>query len=184
MTISAIEIQDKSDDDMLRQHIFSFGAKGQEIWKSAVKTDKALFDKIFQFIFTGDKRLAWRSCWIIDTASEEYPEIIADKLPKIISSLLITKDGSLKRHFTRILSRYEIPEEYLGPIINRCFELLGPSEAPAVRVNAMQVLFNIAQQIPELRGELSSVIENLMEEGGSVGFMNRSAKILNLLQSQ
>ncbi len=184
MTTSAIEIPDKSDDDIFRQHIFSFGAKGQASWISAVKTDKVLFDKLFQLIFSEDKRLAWRSCWIIDTTSEKFPEILEDKIQTIISSLLITKDGSLKRHFTRILSRYEIPEEYLGAIINRCFELLGPSEAPAIRVNSMQVLFNLAEQIPDLRGELSSVIENLMEEGGSAGFMNRSAKILRLLQCQ
>ena len=140
-------------------------------------------DRLFEFIFSNDQRLAWRSCWIIDTASEDQPELIADKLPIIIAGLSSTKNGSLKRHFTRILSRYEIPEEYLVNIVNRSFELLAPSEPIAVRVNAMQILYNITKQIPELKGELISVIESIIEEGCPVGFVNRSSKLLRHLKS-
>ena len=94
-----------------------------------------------------------------------------------------TKDGSLKRHFTRILSRYDIPEDYIVVLVNKCFELLLPSEPAAVRVFAMQVLFNIAIQLPDIKGELISVIENMREEGGSAGFINRSGKLLQKLRS-
>ena len=174
---------DKRVDEQLKQDIFAIGVKELELWKIAVKSDKNLFDSLYRFIFSNEKLLAWRSCWIIDTASEDNPEILNDKLPEIISALITTDDGSLKRHFTRILCRYTIPEDFLGATVNRCFELLGPMEAPAVRVNSMQLLFNISQDLPDLKGELISVIENLMEEGGSAGFMNRSAKLLRKLHS-
>ena len=183
MIISAKEMADKSDDEQLKQDIFAIGVKELELWKIAVKSDKKLFDSLFQLIFSNEKRLAWRSCWIIDTASEDFPEILVDKLPEIITGLIATNDGSLKRHFTRILCRYTIPEDFLGVTVNRCFELLGPSEAAAVRVNSMQLLFNISQDLPDLQGELISVIENLVEEGGSAGFMNRAAKLIRKLHS-
>ena len=81
---------DKSDDEQLKQDIFAIGVKELELWKIAVKSDKKLFDSLFQLIFSNEKRLAWRSCWIIDTASEDFPEILVDKLPEIITGLIAT----------------------------------------------------------------------------------------------
>jgi hypothetical protein len=167
----------------LTQRILSIGMGEFEIWKNAVKTDKTLFNLLFQNVLSGDRRLAWRSCWILDCASEDFPGLLEGKIPQIISALLVTKDSSLKRHFTRILCRYTIPEEYQGAIIDRSFGLMAPVEPAAVRVNAMQLLFNISQQIPELRGELRLVIEALLEEGGSAGFVNRCGKLLRQLGS-
>ncbi len=156
--------------------------KGElELWRAGVKADENLFDQLYGYIFSGEHRLAWRSCWIIDSASEDHPELLAGKLPKVISALISTNDGSLKRHFTRILCRYQLPDEYLGVIIDRCFELMTPAEPAAVRVNAMQLLYNISQQAPDLKGELRSVIETLMEEGGSAGFLNRCGRLLRQL---
>lgn len=172
-----IEIQN------IRQNILAIGGGELEIWKKSAIADKRLFSQIFLFIFSENPKLAWRSCWIIDNAAEEFPDLLSEKLPEIIAGLLSTKNGSLKRHFTRILCRYQIPEEYLGEIVNRSFELLAPSEPIAVRANAMQLLFNITQHQPDLKGELISVIESLMEEGGSAGFINRSGKLLRQLLS-
>ena len=182
MIISAKEMGDNKDIDPIRTKILTMGGGELGIWKKSVIADENLFNLLFQLVFSNDQRLSWRSCWIIDTASEEFPALLEGKLSEIIDGLLATKSGSLKRHFTRILCRYTIPEEYLGAIANRCFDLLSPSEPVAVRVYAMQLLFNIAQQEPDLKGELISVIERLMEEGGSAGFINRSRKLLRLLQ--
>lgn len=162
----------------IRQSILAIGGGELELWASAVAADERLFNQLFQFVFSDDRRLAWRSCWIIDSASENSPALLADKLPRILEGMMSVTDGSLKRHFTRILCRYQIPEEYLGAIVNRSFELLTPSEPVAVRVNAMQLLYNITHQVPGLKGELISVIESLMDEGGSAGFINRAGKLL------
>lgn len=173
---------DDIDIEDIRQGIFSIGGGELGIWKKSVIADERLFNQLFQFIFSGDQRWAWRSCWIIDNAAEEFPDLLADKLPEIIAGLSSTQNGSLKRHFTRILCRYQIEEEYLGVIVNRCFELLAPSEPVAVRVYALQLLFNITLHQPDLKGELISVIESLLEEGGSAGFINRSNKLLQQLR--
>lgn len=176
-------MQDNFDIQNIRQNILAIGSGELEIWKKAVAADEKLFSLLFQLIFSGDKRVSWRSCWIIDTASEDAPELLADKLPEIIAGFLSTSNSSLKRHFTRILCRYHIPEEYLGAIINRSFELLVSSEPPSVRVFAMQLLFNISLLVPDLKGELISVIEHLTDEGGTAGFINRSGKLLRQLRS-
>jgi len=183
MIISAKEIYDNSDNENIKQSILTIGSGELEIWKRMVIADNCLFEQLYQFIFLQERRLAWRSCWIIDTASEEFPDLLIDKIPELITSLLTTNNSSLKRHFTRILCRYKIPEEYLGAVVNRSFELLSPAEPPAVRVFAMQLLFNVTKDLPDLKGELICVIEALVEEGGSVGFINRSGKLLRKLRS-
>jgi len=183
MIISAKEIYDNSDNENIKQSILTIGSGELEIWKRMVIADNCLFEQLYQFIFLQERRLAWRSCWIIDTASEEFPDLLIDKIPELITSLLTTNNSSLKRHFTRMLCRYKIPEEYLGAVVNRSFELLSPAEPPAVRVFAMQLLFNVTQDLPDLKRELICVIEALVEEGGSVGFINRSGKLLRKLRS-
>lgn len=183
MITYAKEMCDNEDIENIKSKTLSFGVKELGIWKKSVKADERLFNQLFQFIFSDNQRLAWHCCWIIDSASEEFPDLLVGRLSEIITGLSSTKNGSLKRHFTRILCRYQIPEEYLGAIVNRSFELLAPSEPIAVRANALQLLFNIAQHLPDLKGELISVIECLMEEGGSAGFINRSGKLLRQLRS-
>jgi len=183
MIISVKRKTDNTAIEKIKNRILTFGSGESDHWKKSVIADKQLFDLLFKFVFSDDKRLAWRACWIIDTASEDFPELLADKLPFLIEGLLSTANSSLKRHFTRILCRYSIPEKYLGRLIDRSFELLSPTEPVAVRAFAMQLLFNMTRQIPDLKGELISVLEYLAEEGGSAGFMNRSTKLLRQLKS-
>ena len=166
----------------LKQHLLTFGAGEMELLKSAACNDKDLFNQFYGWIFSDNRRLAWRSCWIIDTASEKQPDLLSNKIPEIILALSATTDSSLKRHFTRILCRYQIPEIYLVIVIDRCFELLAPSEPAAVRVNAMQLLFNLSQHLSDLKVELKSVLESLIDEGGSAGFINRALKLAKQLQ--
>jgi len=157
------------------------GSGELELWKLAVISDEKVFEQIYSLISSDDPKVAWRSCWIIDNATKDHPEMIVPLIPDIVAHLNITQNGSLKRHFTRILCRHNIPEELLVQVVDRCFKLLSPVEAVAVRANAMQLLFNISQCEPGLKQELASVIENLLEEGGTAGFMNRAEKLVRKL---
>ena len=165
----------------LQQHLLTFGPGEMELLKRAVCDEEELFNQLYEWIFSENHRLAWRSCWIIDTASENQPDLLSNKIPEIILELSGTADSSLKRHFTRILCRYQIPEIYQVIVINRCFELLVPQEPAAVRVNSMQLLFNLSQDLPDLKVELKSVLESLIDEGGSAGFINRALKLVKQL---
>lgn len=158
------------------------GAGELELWKLSVPADRKVFEHIYSFISSDDPKIAWRSAWIIDNVTENNPELLVPLIPDIINQFLETQNGSLKRHFTRMLCRHTVPEEFLGKVVNRCFDLLSPLEPTAVRVFAMQLLFNIAQQQPALKQELALVVEGLLEEGGTTGFKNRAEKLLKLLR--
>ena len=183
MTTSGKEIYDNPATSDIELKILTISSGEHVIWKQTVMADEKLFNQLFELVFSDNQPLAWRACWIVDGASELNPALMNDKLPRIITSFISTQNESLKRHFARILCRFPIPEEYQGVVVNRCFDLLVPVEPAAVRVNAMQLLFNISGQIPDLKNELISVIEGLIDEGGSVGFLNRSVKLLRRLRS-
>jgi hypothetical protein len=176
------KVQNDLSTDTLKNKILKMGGGELELWKLSVLSDEQVFKDIYSLISSDEPRIAWRSCWIIDNADEKDPELLVPFIPDIVERLIATKNGSLKRHFTRILCRHEIPEELLGQVINRCFDLLSPSEAVAVRVFAMQLLFNISQREPGLKKELAAVLESLTEEGGTAGFMNRAGKLIKALR--
>ena len=182
MNTSENRIQDDISSDELKKKILQMSCGELELWTLAVLKDEKVFKQIYSLISSDEPKVAWRSCWIIDNATENNPEMLVPLIPEIVAHLNITQNGSLKRHFTRILCRYNIPEELLVQVVNRCFELLSPVEAVAVRANAMQLLFNIAQRETGLKQELALVIQGLLEEGGTAGFMNRAEKLVRKLQ--
>ncbi len=183
MITSDREIHETSDDELLTEKLSHIGVGELEIWKLSVLSDELLFKQVYSLIFSEDQKIAWRAGWIIDNATEDYPELLSPFIPDIILQLILTQNSSLKRIFTRMLGRYEIPEEFLVQLINRCFELLSSSEPVAVRVNAMQVLFNISQREVGLKQELALVLESHLEDGGSAGFINRAEKLLRNLRN-
>ena len=182
MITSGNKVQNDISIDVLKKKILQIGGGELELWKLSVLSDKSVFKLIYSLISSNEPKVAWRSCWIIDNATENKPELLVPFIPDIIKQFIITQNGSLKRHFTRILCRHEIPEEFLSQVVNRCFDLLSPVEAIAVRVNAMQVLFNVSQREPGLKQELAAVLESLLEEGGSAGFISRTEKLLKQLR--
>lgn len=181
MISSASGTKNRIDPGELGHKIIQIGGGELEIWKRSALADEELFSQLYQLTYSKDHKIAWRSCWIIDNAAEESPERLIPFLPEIIARLSAEKSGSMKRHFTRILCRYDIPEEHLGQLVDTAFRLLSPSEAIAVRANAMQILYNISMREPDLKGELASVIESLLEEGGTPGLISRGRKLLREL---
>jgi hypothetical protein len=67
-------------------------------------------------------------------------------------------------------------------LLNYCLEVFTNAAEPvAIRVHAMQILFNIAQKEPDFSGELIELIENEIELHGSAGLASRGRKLLKKL---
>jgi len=181
MITSGREVHEESDSELLKEKLLHIGEGELEIWKLSVLSDETVFKNVYSLIYSLDQKVARRAGWIIDNATEKYPELLVPFIPDIIAQLTLTQSGSLKRIFTRILSRHEIPQKFLVQVVDRCFELLSPTEPVAVRVNSMQVLFNVSRREPGFKQELATVLESLLEVDGSAGFINRAEKLLRKL---
>ncbi|MBV5313241.1 MAG: hypothetical protein JZU47_08085 [Prolixibacteraceae bacterium] len=124
----------------------------------------------------------WRAVWMVDKIHERHPELVIPYLPAMTSFLMTTQNASKKRHLLKLISLNEIQEEDIAALLNFCIdEFTNAAEPVAVRVHAMQILFNIAQKEPDFSGELIELIEHEMDYHGSAGIASRGGKLLKKL---
>jgi hypothetical protein len=184
MTSSNQPVTNVHPNILLSQNLEKLGAREIGVWREIVLHDEALFAEIYHLIYSDNPRLAWHAAWVIDHVSEADPSKLVPYVSEIIDLLTIVKSNSLKRHFTRMLLSQKIPENRMGILVDVLYDLLSPSEAIAVRANALQLLFNITLIEPELKSELISVTESILEEELTPGMISKSKRVLLALRRQ
>ncbi len=141
-------------------------------------------DILLSIAMDDSQAINWRAMYLFELIHNQYPELVIPYLPAMSDFLLTTKNSSKKRHLLKLISLHEIPEENMAMLLNFCIrEFTNAAEPVAVRVHAMQILFNIAQREPEFAGELIDLIENEIEFHGSAGISSRGLKLLKRLKS-
>ena len=173
----------ESDTDF-RLRLENIGIKEIGIWKEMVLRDDSLFSEVYRLIYCDNPKLAWHAAWVTDHASEADPGKLEAFVPEMIEQLPKLKSSALKRHFTRMLISQKIPENQMGQLVDVLYNLLSPSEAIAVRANALQLLYNIALIEPALQSELISVMEIILEEELTPGMMSKARRLLGSLKRQ
>lgn len=128
----------------------------------------------------------WRAAYLVEKIHDQHPDLVVPYLPAMMDFLLITPNASKKRHLLKLLSLHPIPEDRMVVMLDYCIGVFTSGAEPvAVRVHAMQVLFNIAQAEPDFSGELIELIGHEMQYHGSAGIASRGKKLLNkLVQSK
>ena len=124
----------------------------------------------------------WRAAWMIDRIHEKHPELVLAFLPVITDFVLTTRNSGKKRHLLKIISLHPVPGEKVATMLDFCIEVFSNTKEPiAVRVHAMQILYNITTQEPDFARELTELIEREMEYHGSAGMSSRGRKLLKKL---
>ena len=125
---------------------------------------------------------AWRAAWILDGSDEKYPGMAVPHLHEIVRRLPGIRSTGVIRSLLRMLSRYEIPEEDQGMLVELCFGYMTSELYPvAIKVYAMQIIYNHVLLYPELKGELRTVIEDQITHN-SAGFKSRGMRIIRNLE--
>lgn len=139
------------------------------------------------FAETQDYRVPQRAAHVVSVCYDKHPEMILPYIPKLIECLMNPPlKGPHKRNILRILQYGNIPEESMGKVYDKVFEwMMNPKEEIAVRAFSFTVLYGITQTYPELKPELKSAIEMVLEEENSApGIQSRGRKTLQLLQKE
>ncbi|MFC2102096.1 hypothetical protein ACFLS7_03795 [Bacteroidota bacterium] len=148
---------------------------------SILKQRPELFDAMVAVYFANEESASRRAVWAIDLFTEENPDLLLPLIDPIVEHLPQFEHDGLKRHSLRMLARSPLPKENLGLLVTLCFDLLlSPAETPAVKVYAMEVLYNASMAEPDLRKELIDSIEWRFREA-SAGVRSRGEKILKRL---
>ncbi|HDR67849.1 MAG TPA: hypothetical protein ENN61_02235 [Bacteroidaceae bacterium] len=156
--------------------------KEKDYLVSVIGDSKDAFRKFFDMIFDEPDPIAWRAAWVVDGCDENNPSLTEKYLTKIIRELPSLKSEGARRSLMKLLCRHAIPENYRGILVDLCFQYLRSEiHTVAVKVYAMQIIFNLSQIYPELSHELITVIEDQFINN-SAGFRAKGAKIIRQLQ--
>ncbi|NLB26017.1 MAG: hypothetical protein GX820_04910 [Bacteroidales bacterium] len=132
-----------------------------------------------------DHRRSWRAAWIADKVNDIKPELITPFLNKMIRQLKRETNTGKKRQFLKLISKNKVPEKYFTFLIDYCLNCFTSAFEPvAVKVNALQILFNISEIETELKNELLYLIEHETEQNPIAGIKARGEKIARLLRKQ
>ena len=143
--------------------------------------DPKRFNLLVKAFLSGPYRVTQRAAWPLSNCVRACPGLINPHLKSVLK-MLDKKDAhvAVKRNILRLLQDIEIPKKFYGVLADKCFELMDPQEAIAVRVFSMSVLAAIAQKEPDLKRELRILIEDQLPFA-SAGFLSRAKKVLKTL---
>jgi len=143
------------------------------------------FDVLVNLAFNDSRQKSWRAAYLIDQINDQFPQLVTPLLPAMIEQLKIENNASKRRHWLKLISMNTVPEQYLGFLFDYCIEAFtSAKEAVAVRVHAMQILFNISETEPELKSEVIGLIEQEIHYHPTAGIRSRGAKLLKKLHRQ
>ncbi len=143
-----------------------------------------LFPLLMEIALYNTEQKSWRAAYLVDKIHDEYPEVIRPYLDKMAEQLEAEKNLSKKRHFLKLLSMNDIPGKHIGFMLNFCLNTLASDEPTAIRVHAMQILFNISEKEPDLKPEVLAQIEHEIEYHSSAGITSRGSKLATKLRKQ
>lgn len=144
-----------------------------------IGSDQERFSELMALVLGDDDEVSKYSSWTVHHCLEKNPQLITPHLEAMISNLDRPKlNDSVVRTTVKALAETDIPRALQGIVLQKCFDyLLDPKTAIAIRVHAMQAVFNISKNEPDLLRELREVIEGELEHG-SAGFKSRGKRIL------
>lgn len=132
-----------------------------------------------------DHPKSWRAAWLADKIHDNRPELLVPFIEKMIAALKTETRHGLKRHFLKLISLNSIPQKHYSFLMDYCLTCFTSAGEPvSVRVYAMQILFNISEDMPDFKPELLSVIEHELELHSTAGIRSRGKKLAQKLAKQ
>ena len=143
------------------------------------------YSMLMEIALYSHNKKSWRAAYLIDKINDNHPVLLNPFLNKMIEQVKIEKSHSKKRHFLKLIGQKELPPEQQGFMLDFCMQVFTSyKEDLAVRVHAMQILYNISEKEPELKPEILALIEYEMENHSSAGIISRGNKLVGKLRMQ
>lgn len=140
---------------------------------------------LLDIAFYNTEQKSWRAAYVVDKIHDTNPELLYPFFDEMIVQLNKEKSSSKKRHFLKLISMNKVSKKHQGSLVDFCLEAFTSSKEPvAVRVHAMQILYNISENEPDLKPEILSVIEHEMKYHASAGITSRGSKLAKKLYAQ
>ena len=148
-----------------------------------VGTNKKRFSELMKLFFGNEYRVTQRSAWAVSYCVLKHHELIKPYLKKMILNLKQPNlHDAVKRNTVKILQDINIPKNLIGLSAEACFNLLSSKTEPlAVKCYSISVLAKICKQEPDLKNELTLLIEKQLPYS-TAGFRARARKVFKELE--
>lgn len=151
---------------------------------SSVVDNTAMLKKLLEFSYSKDRKLAFRSSWVLTKAGDKATDIFNPFVPRMIESLAGLDNESVIRSFLRIISFSDpviLTRKHQGLLADYCFKQLNSGfSAIAIKAYSMDILYKLTLIYPELSTELALSIRSVMDID-SAGIRSKAKSILNKL---
>ena len=123
------------------------------------------FDKLFGYLFSEDDKVAMRSADAIEKITLQQPRYLKAHKKEILSLCKKASYIGLKWHLALLVARLSLTEKELGLVWQQLTNwLTNRKESRIVRVNALQSLFDLMKNKPELLLDFNQTIAQLAPE--------------------
>ena len=149
---------------------------------SYIGADEERFGELIDLMHDSKPPIPQRAAWIMTTVTDKYPWLIQPYLKKFIKNLPNYTHPGLIRSVLRQFCQIEFPPNLKGEIFELSYNFLLDTKQPvAIRVFAMQILYNISATEPDLKNEVKLVLESLYDDFASAGISSRAGRLLKKL---
>ncbi len=158
--------------------------ENMEIMVKKIINNPNYFRLLLDIALYNKEQKSWRAAYVVDKIHDITPELLLPFLDEMTLQLKEEKNSSKKRHFLKLISMNTIAKKHQVFLVDYCLiTLKSDKEPPAVRVHAMQILFNISENEPELKSEILAAIEHEMRYHSTAGIISRGSKLAKKLRN-
>jgi len=150
---------------------------------SDIGNNPAKFADLTSLLSDNDPLISQRAAWPLSYVIENHPNIALPHIPVFMDLLTQRRHVAVKRNILRGFQFVNIPDEYLGTILDICYSFIrSVKEGIAVRAFAMTVVANACKIYPDLKHELIITLEALVDDE-TPGIRSRARNTLKQISS-
>lgn len=149
-----------------------------------VGDNAAMFRQLLDLAYQQKAPLCMRAARVADACCERNPELIRPHLANMVRNLPELKDMAVKRVFMHILIRHPWvnDEKAMCKLMDTLFRWIrDDTQAISVRAYSLVILENLAKIMPDLKREISLVLEEALPYWDSPGLQNMGKKTIKRL---
>ncbi len=158
------------------EYILTHGYKADMI--DYLKTNPDDLDELITLSFLDKQPYSWRAAWLLRDYIKKNDSRIIPHISTIVEMLPAVRD-SQKREFLTILRKMDLPEDLEGIIFDCCVNIWEDiSKQGSVRINALRLIVKIMEKHPDLKNEMSFLLQSHYTDQLSAGIKHSIKKLI------
>lgn len=154
----------------------------KDLFFKTVNESNETFNEAVEIACGDQNPQSWRAAWVLNHVINKNDHRITPYVKRFTEILLDKNDGH-QRELLKILLQLELNEDDEGLLFDKCVTIWEDiSKSPSVRMVAFKALAKIASQYPEMKNEISFLVEDHYLESLSPGIKNSLLREIKKLE--